>query len=265
MATAREQLADMLRQARLDAGYGSHGALARKLNVSRPVITKAENAAHPAPSDALLAAWAGVTGAPLDTLIELAQRAKSGTPDWFMPYRQAESEADTLRCWSPVQVPGLLQTEPYARATLAVELYTAERLAELVTRPRTRTGQPGGAAEVTATSAWAPVPSMNSSPAVDELQSGQVHDQPPGQTVQGLPGQDGGGGDVQLAADRQHADLPVLLDDDVQLRHAHHGAPKVHSRAAWRVVAIPPAARSLPGPSYTATITRTGMTSGHLE
>ena len=38
---------------------------------------------------ALLASWAGATGAPLDMLIELAQRAKSGTPDWFMPYRQA--------------------------------------------------------------------------------------------------------------------------------------------------------------------------------
>jgi uncharacterized protein DUF5753 len=97
------------------------------------VITKAENAAHPVPSDAILAAWAGITGAPLDTLIELAHRAKSGTPDWFMPYRLAEAEADTLRCWSPVQVPGLLQAEPYARATLAVALYTAERLAELVT------------------------------------------------------------------------------------------------------------------------------------
>jgi transcriptional regulator with XRE-family HTH domain len=65
MATPREQLADMLRQSRIDAGYGSHGALARKLNVSRPVITKAENAAHPVPSDALLAAWAGATGVPL--------------------------------------------------------------------------------------------------------------------------------------------------------------------------------------------------------
>jgi len=133
MATAREQLADMLRRSRIEAGYGSHGALARKLNVSRPVVTKAENSAHPVPSDAILAAWAGVTGVPPDALTELAQRAKSGTPDWFMPYRQAESEADTLRCWSPVQVPGLLQAEPYARAALAVEQYTAERLSELVT------------------------------------------------------------------------------------------------------------------------------------
>jgi transcriptional regulator with XRE-family HTH domain len=133
MATAREQLADVLRQARIEAGYGSHGALARKLNVSRPVITKAENAAHPVPSDAILAAWAGVTGAPLDTLIELAHRAKSGTPDWFMPYRQAEAQAQTLRCWAPLVIPGLLQIESYARAVLSVESYAPARLEELVT------------------------------------------------------------------------------------------------------------------------------------
>jgi transcriptional regulator with XRE-family HTH domain len=132
MTTPRERLATVLRQSRIDAGYGSHGALARKLNVSRPVITRAENSAHPVPSDAVLAAWAGATGAGLDVLIDLVQRARSGTPDWFMPYRQAEAEASILRCWSPVQVPGL-QTEPYAQATLAVEPYTAEQLAELVT------------------------------------------------------------------------------------------------------------------------------------
>jgi transcriptional regulator with XRE-family HTH domain len=122
----------MLRQGRLDAGYGSHGALARKLNVSRPVVTKAENAGHPVPSDAILAAWAGLTGAPLDPLTELARRAKSGTPDWFMPYRQAESTATILRCWSPLLVPGVLQCESYMRAVLSVEPYTAERLSELV-------------------------------------------------------------------------------------------------------------------------------------
>src|ERR1700728_802810 len=105
MATPREQLADVLRKSRVDAGYASHGALARKLNVSRPVITRAENAAHPVPSDAVLAAWAGATGAGLDRLTGLAQRAKSGTPDWFMPWRHAESAARILRYWSPIVVP----------------------------------------------------------------------------------------------------------------------------------------------------------------
>jgi transcriptional regulator with XRE-family HTH domain len=130
--TPRERLADILRQSRLEAGYESHGALAKKLHVSRPVVTRAENAAHPAPSDALLAAWAGVTGVPLDTLADLAQRAKSVTPEWFMPYRQAEAEATILRCWSPLLVPGVLQTESYMRAVLSVEPYTGRQLDELV-------------------------------------------------------------------------------------------------------------------------------------
>jgi transcriptional regulator with XRE-family HTH domain len=114
--TPREQLASILKKSRLDAGFDSHGTLAKRLNVSRPVISKAENPAQPVPSDALLAAWAGATGAGLDNLAGLAQRAKSGTPDWFMSYRAAEAEATTLRFWGPLVVPGLLQTEGYARA-----------------------------------------------------------------------------------------------------------------------------------------------------
>jgi transcriptional regulator with XRE-family HTH domain len=130
--TPREQLAGILKRSRLEAGFESHDALAKRLSVSRPVVSKAENPAQPVPSDGLLAAWAGATGAPRDTLTDLAQRAKSGTPDWFMPYLTAESEADTLRCWSPLLLPGLLQVEPYARAVLSVDPYTPGRLAELV-------------------------------------------------------------------------------------------------------------------------------------
>jgi transcriptional regulator with XRE-family HTH domain len=114
--TPREQLAGILRQSRLEAGFESHGSLAKRLNVSRPVVSKAENPAQPVPSDALLAAWAGATGVGLDTLTDLAQRAKSGTPEWFMPYLTAEAQATTLRFWGPLVVPGLLQTEGYARA-----------------------------------------------------------------------------------------------------------------------------------------------------
>jgi len=134
MATPREQLATILRQSRLDAGgFESHAALAKKLNVSRPVVSKAENPAMPVPSDAVLAAWSGATGVPLDTLTDLAQRAKSGTPDWFVPYRQAESEATVIRSWAPLIVPGLEQTEAYARAVLSAEPYTPPELDELLT------------------------------------------------------------------------------------------------------------------------------------
>ena len=110
VATAREQLADALKQSRLEAGFESHGTLAKRLNVSRPVVSKAENPGHPVPSDAILAAWAGATGIGLDVLMDLAERSRSGTPDWFMPWRQAEAEATILRYWSPFVIPGIGQT-----------------------------------------------------------------------------------------------------------------------------------------------------------
>lgn len=132
MGTPREQLADLLKRVRVEAGYETQGALAAKLKVTRSVVTKAENSTRPVPSDALLAGWSSATDTPLDKLMELAKRCRSGTPEWFMPYRVAEGEASTIRCWGPLLVPGLLQTEGYARATLAVEPYTPDQLSELV-------------------------------------------------------------------------------------------------------------------------------------
>lgn len=132
LATPREQLATILRQSRLEAGFASHAALAKRLGVSRPVVWKAENPTQPVPSEALLTAWSGVTGAPLDQLMDLAKRAKSGAPEWFVPYLTAEASASTLRCWGQTVVPGVIQSESYAQAVLSVEPYTPERLAELL-------------------------------------------------------------------------------------------------------------------------------------
>lgn len=134
MPTPREQLASTLRQSRIDAGYDSHGALARKLNVSRPVVTKAENPAHPAPSDAMLAAWAGATGAGLDALTALAQQARSGPPGWFAKWADIEARASVIRWFEPLLVPGLLQIEPYANAVLAWKPDSASAGANLKSR-----------------------------------------------------------------------------------------------------------------------------------
>lgn len=134
MATPREQLAEVLRKSRIDAGYESHGALARKLNVSRPVVTKAENPAHPVPSDAILAAWAGATGAGLDVLTDLAQRARSGPPGWFAKWADIEARASLIRWFEPLLVPGLIQTELYARAVLAWKPDSGSAEANLKTR-----------------------------------------------------------------------------------------------------------------------------------
>ncbi|WP_279627512.1 DUF397 domain-containing protein [Micromonospora chersina] len=40
-------------------------------------------------------------------------------PDWFRPWEEIEREATSLRWYGPTAIPGLLQTEAYARAMLA--------------------------------------------------------------------------------------------------------------------------------------------------
>jgi transcriptional regulator with XRE-family HTH domain len=131
MGTPREDLAEKLRDARVNAGYGSQGALAKRLTVSRSLITKAESATHPVPSDQLLTAWAGITGVPAKPLLEQAERIKSGTPEWFMPFRQAEAEAVMLRYWSPIVMPGIAQTRAYMRALFEDEGHLLDKIDEL--------------------------------------------------------------------------------------------------------------------------------------
>lgn len=131
MKTPREQLADTLRTARLEAGYTSHGQLATAMHVSRSLISKAENPAQPIPSNPVLTAWSGVTGCPLDRLTGLAQRCRSGTPEWFVPYRTAEANALILRYWSPIVVPGPAQTEGYMRALFNDEGHPLDRADEM--------------------------------------------------------------------------------------------------------------------------------------
>lgn len=119
MPTPREQLAQILTQSRVDAGYSSHAKLAKHLNVSRPVVTRAENASQPVPSEALLAAWAEATGAPLGPLNDYAARARAPR-GWFARWAaDFEPRATLIRWFEPLIIPGLLQTESYARAVLS--------------------------------------------------------------------------------------------------------------------------------------------------
>ena len=122
MATPREQLAEALEQARKDAGYPSHGSLARKMNVSRPVISRAKNPREVTPSDAVIKNWAkacGVVGDDLDTLLKLAQRARSPRTLFAQWADDYEQRATMIRWFEQSLVPGLVQTEAYARALAA--------------------------------------------------------------------------------------------------------------------------------------------------
>ncbi len=69
----------------------------------------------------------GVSGAEADSLVQLAREARRKgwwhtygrvLPSWFEAYIGLESEAVRLRDFQPLVMPGLLQTEDYARAVL---------------------------------------------------------------------------------------------------------------------------------------------------
>ncbi|NRQ35614.1 helix-turn-helix domain-containing protein [Nonomuraea sp. NN258] len=45
----------------------------------------------------------------------------ASAPPWFRPWLDVEATAEAIRTWEPLVVPGLLQTEDYARAILSGE------------------------------------------------------------------------------------------------------------------------------------------------
>ena len=96
----------------------SQDALAAELGFDRTVITKAETGERP-PTDDVLAAWCQACRLDVELfarLVRLARRADGPVPTWFEDWLEAEGEAQSLRIWSPVLIPGLLQTAEYARA-----------------------------------------------------------------------------------------------------------------------------------------------------
>jgi transcriptional regulator with XRE-family HTH domain len=137
MATPREQLSTALKQARIDAGYQSHAALAKVLKVSRAVVSRAEQDSQPVPSPGLILRWADATNADLDALNDLAKRARNPLSLFVRWSDDFEQRATLIRWFEPLLVPGLLQTEAYARALTnwkpfsasAVEDTLRERLA----------------------------------------------------------------------------------------------------------------------------------------
>ncbi|WP_405105668.1 helix-turn-helix transcriptional regulator [Micromonospora sp. NBC_01405] len=61
-----------------------------------------------------------------------AEARRDAQPRWFRPWAEVEREATSLRCFEPVIIPGLLQTEAYARAALASGLLVPDKVDEHV-------------------------------------------------------------------------------------------------------------------------------------
>ncbi|WP_254909904.1 helix-turn-helix domain-containing protein [Micromonospora sp. NBS 11-29] len=115
-----------LRQLRDRAGITSAEA-ARRVDHDASWLSRIETAeVRPHPNDvrALLALY-GVEGDQAEAVIAVARQAKQRgwwqrysdvLPDWFAAYVGMESEASIIRTYECQMVPGLLQTEEYARA-----------------------------------------------------------------------------------------------------------------------------------------------------
>ncbi|HEU5128845.1 MAG TPA: helix-turn-helix transcriptional regulator [Glycomyces sp.] len=126
----RRRIARELRNLRERAGL-TRGAAAKALGMSPGNLGRIENrevTARPVVVRAALALY-GVAGEDAEVLVELARGAQERgwwqnygdvMPDWFSFFVGLEEEAATLATYEPEVVPGLFQTEDYARATFRV-------------------------------------------------------------------------------------------------------------------------------------------------
>jgi transcriptional regulator with XRE-family HTH domain len=114
-----------LRYYRERAGL-SQTELAALVNVSHDVISKIETGDRPPAKNFPERLDAVPQLDTRDGLARLWKNLRKGlrhqaVPGWFRPWTHIEAEATILRWYEPLLVPGLLQTEEYARAILAAE------------------------------------------------------------------------------------------------------------------------------------------------
>lgn len=123
-----------LKRARIAAGFTSQDALATRLGFDRTVVVKAETGDRP-PTAEVLAAWCDACGIAdpelFGRLAMLARRADGPVPTWFEGWLDAEGQAHTLRWWSPLLIPGLLQTADYARRLFVAAGLSDDKASEM--------------------------------------------------------------------------------------------------------------------------------------
>ncbi|MFF7182018.1 Scr1 family TA system antitoxin-like transcriptional regulator [Streptomyces sp. NPDC008121] len=128
---------------RKNAGL-SQAELAEATHCSEDLISSVERGVRTPQPDFLLRAdqalgARGVLAATVDDVREALAKARTRHPDWFRDFAKAEAEAVALHYYAVQAVPGILQTEAYARSLFAhrrpmldeetVEKRVADRLA----------------------------------------------------------------------------------------------------------------------------------------
>ena len=123
--------------------------VARKLRWSTSKVSRIENSRtgiKPADLGKLLAIY-GISGGHKDELLDLAREPRRKgwweaysdvLPEWYAGYVIIESEAESISCWSPEIVTGLLQTKDYARAVSDTQASSASSPGEVSRRVQAR-------------------------------------------------------------------------------------------------------------------------------
>jgi len=106
-----------LRQARSQAGL-TQDQLAEKLSYSTSLVAHVETGSRAPSLDFAARADEALGTGGLLTRLQPFVRAEA-YPAWFRDWVEIEREATSLRWFEPLLIPGLLQTEDYARAVLA--------------------------------------------------------------------------------------------------------------------------------------------------
>ncbi|MFF5207217.1 helix-turn-helix domain-containing protein [Streptosporangium sp. NPDC000396] len=113
-----------LRHYRKEAGL-TQGQLAQKIHFSESLISGVETGQLPASPEFAQACDENLgTGGALHRLLDW--RKGQVFPSWFGEWREREQVATTLRTYQPLVIPGLLQTEAYARVLLFGDEATIE-------------------------------------------------------------------------------------------------------------------------------------------
>lgn len=137
--TIQAALGFQLMLCRKNAGYSTQVAFAEALGMSDSPIAKAESGYQP-PSQEVFKMWMDVCGVKgqlalsIEGMYHLARMRDDPQAYQASSWEETETEAHTLSYWEPTLVPGLAQTEDYARSLFTIWRHPPEKVEELTAR-----------------------------------------------------------------------------------------------------------------------------------
>ncbi|WP_159104789.1 helix-turn-helix transcriptional regulator [Plantactinospora sp. BB1] len=104
----------------------------RIANYSGSHVSAVETGGRPPTEDYVAAVDEGLQTGGIYSRLLAKVTAFDDAPVWLRPWLEYEREAVALRACNPLLIPGLLQTEAYARAVMSTGLHTTEEVERII-------------------------------------------------------------------------------------------------------------------------------------